>query len=239
MPTNMSSAELRELSQQVKQTSLFSARTNLEIYLQKIKEMVQSLLQPRRVERDGKLVTEGHNLATARYELQKTLDALDYKPDPKLEGTIQDLRSDARVDLVVKTNVQIARGYGYYRQGMDEDALDMFPAWEFFRAEEREKERDWAFRWRLAGELTGDAIGKGWTMTPSGQMIALKTHKIWDLIGSSELFKDALDNPYPPFAFQSGMNVREVDRDTAEALKLLGVNEILKPVPAQFGRRQA
>jgi len=43
-------------------------------------------------------------------------------------------------------------------------------------------------------------------------MIALKDDDVWDQLGSSDFFPDGLDNPYPPFAFNSGMDVRDVIR---------------------------
>ena len=49
-------------------------------------------------------------------------------------------------------------------------------------------------------------------------MIALKGHPIWEQLGSSANFNDALDVDYPPFAFRSGMWVRPVDRATCVAL---------------------
>lgn len=47
------------------------------------------------------------------------------------------------------------------------------------------------------------------------EYIALKSHEIWDNLGDSSLFDDALDTSYPPFAFNSGMGVEEINRDEA------------------------
>src|SRR6185503_2254093 len=113
---------------------------------------------------------------------------------------------------VLKTNREIAQGYAQDRAGQDELLLDEWPAQELFRGEAREKERDWQERFRLAGDQSGSPIGDGWTITPDGRMIALKNHPIWDALGSSELFDDGLNNPFPPFAFASGMWVRDIDR---------------------------
>jgi len=59
-------------------------------------------------------------------------------------------------------------------------------------------------------------------------MIALKNSDIWDRLGDSNTFPDALGNPYPPFAFNSGMGVEDVSRTEAEQL---GVIERFTPTP--------
>ena len=56
-------------------------------------------------------------------------------------------------------------------------------------------------------------------------MIALKNDPIWDRLGSRELFDAGLGNPWPPFAFNSGMNVRDVSRARAVEIGLLGAND--------------
>jgi hypothetical protein len=52
-------------------------------------------------------------------------------------------------------------------------------------------------------------------------MVAVKNDAIWSKIGSPELFDDGLGNPYPPYAWRSGMGIEDVDRDEAERLGLL------------------
>ena len=59
-------------------------------------------------------------------------------------------------------------------------------------------------------------------------MIALKNSDIWDRLGDSTTFPDALGNPYPPFAFNSGMGVEDISRAEAERL---GVIEPHTPAP--------
>ncbi len=117
--------------------------------------------------------------------------------------------------------------------------LDEFPAQELFRAEGRKIPRDWMQRWRLAGGQTGDAIGTGWTITADERLIALKNHPIWALLGSSKLFQDGLDQPWPPFAFNSGMWVRDVDRDTAESIGLIQPGQTVRPMSIEEGLKQA
>lgn len=221
MPTNMGSGELREVHQGILQRSFFSARTTLAGYLQEAKSRIGELV-------DGKT-----DIATVRLRLKEELQRLDYSPSAEEAGTIKDLSSDRRLELVIRTNTQVAQNFGHWREGQDAAALDQWPAQELFRAEAREEERDWLSRWREAGESTGP-INSGWTITPEGRMVALKNHAIWDQLGSVALFDDGLGNPFPPFAFNSGMDVRDIDREEAMELGLIDRDTQIEPETYDF-----
>ena len=80
-----------------------------------------------------------------------------------------------------------------------------------FRLVPAKQQRDWTERWRMAGgKFHGDK-----------RMIALKNSAVWSKLGDPVLFPDGLGNPYPPFAFSSGMDVRDVSREEAEELGVL------------------
>jgi hypothetical protein len=229
MPTDLTSAELRALSASVRAESFFSAQTMLEDLLDAYKARVEKMLNPVVEQRPDRVTADnpqgnvnvGLTDAYARLQTKQLLQSLGYAPSPDEAGTIADLSSDARINLVLKTNKQLAQGEGWWAQGQNAAVLDQFPAQELFRAEDREKKRDWINRWRTAGAQTGDPIGTGWTITPDERLIALKNHDIWLWIGSSKLFTDALDVIWPPFAFNSGMDVRDIDRAEAEAIGLM------------------
>jgi hypothetical protein len=107
---------------------------------------------------------------------------------------------------------------------MQADVLDEFPAQELFRANSpqggAEAERDWAARWARVG---GTFYGR--------RMIALKTDPVWARLGDPAEFPDALGNDFAPFAFNSGMRTRDIDRDEAESLGLLEPSTVLTPDP--------
>lgn len=212
LPTNLTSAELMRIDAAIRERAMFSAQTLLEDYLKDISKRVETILNP--VSVDGR--TEGMDTATARLELKESLRKLAYSPEPDQRGTIQDLSSDARINLVLKTNVEMAQGYGGWRQSQDPAALDQFPAQELFRAEGREKPRDWITRWQGAG---GQLFG--------GRMIALKNDPIWTDISAFGL-------PYPPFDFNSGMWVRDVDRDEAMQLGVIDGDTQIQPQSRGF-----
>jgi len=226
LATKMSTAQLRDLDRWIRFQSFFSARTAEADYLDEAKSTIESILNPKPDERG---VTTGMNPAYARQALKDFLQKIGYQPDPDKRGSLQDLSSDARINLVVKTNVEMAQGAGNWIQSQDAAVLDQFPADELFRLEARTKHRDWVNRFRIAGDQSGFAIGDGWTITPDGRMIALKNHPIWEELGSSDNFDDALDQPWPPFAFNSGMWVRDVDRTEAIAAGIMDRGEIIKP----------
>ncbi len=97
-----------------------------------------------------------------------------------------------------------------------DDTLDLFPAWRLTRFMwPNGKPRDWAVRWAAAGNAVG------WQGACREEMVARKDSPIWQSLGDGAGgFTDTLGNPYPPFAFNSGMGWEDVDRDEAEALGL-------------------
>ncbi|HZF01639.1 MAG TPA: hypothetical protein VE344_07065 [Methylomirabilota bacterium] len=176
------------------------------------------------------------NNVTARCNLKKAIIAAGYhlgtahiEPDSP-----EDLLCDSRLNLVIKTNVEMAQGHRDWNANQNAVILDQFPALELFRLEGRDNQRDWLSRWRLAGAQTGDPIGTGWIITPDERMIALKNHLIWDRLGDPTIFSDGLGKPWPPFAFDSGMWVMSVERSKAEAIGLItstGVINLHKTLP--------
>jgi hypothetical protein len=225
MPTDLSSAELEQLPADVMERAVVSAKTLSTQYLDAAETQIRDILNPRsetRVNREGvsEVFTQGTNKSSARFELKKVWEALGYEAPEGKEGTIEDLSSDARIDLVIQTNVDMARGYGQWRQGQDEDVLDLWPCQELYRAEEREKKRDWITRWKNAAAVTGDYSAL--KALPDGRMIARKDSPIW-----VELSR--FHTPYPPFDFNSGMWVRDVDRETAVKFGIVGEWDRITP----------
>lgn len=149
----------------------------------------------------------GADLSKIRMEFREELKTLHY--DPKGAKGIQNLLSQSRIDVIVKTNVAQARGYMQYAEGMTPGAFAAFPAQEFTRvAHRRQQRKDWPQRWKKAG-------GK----TYGGKMIALKDDPVWERLS-------VFGNPFPPFDWGSGMGVLDVDRKTAIRLGLVSDEEL-------------
>jgi hypothetical protein len=235
LPTSADTRTIRQLDAAVRRQSLFSAQTLYEDLLNGYKDKVESLLNPTTERRDDRVtadnpegnVTTGYDLATARLEQKQLLRSLGYQPGEGERGTLRDLSSDARVNLVLKTNQQMMQGAGHFIQANDEDVLDAFPCQELVRFEGRKVERNWEERFRLAAERAGDTDAIR-VLEETGRMIARKDSPLWDELGSSDLFPDGLDNPYPPFAFGSGMGLQDVDFETSEKLGLVTLDNIPK-----------
>jgi hypothetical protein len=216
LPTNLSSDQIAEWDSELKELSVFSARTNHAGYVQDIKNTVVSIMQ-------GEF-----NEATARAKLQEALQSLEYNPqrggfpglsDPNIPpaepGTLRDLSSDARTQLVLRTQMRQMANRGYLEQGTTRSALFTFPAWELIRIYPRTKKRDdWPQRFVEAGG-----------QIHSGRMIALKSDPVWANLGNPAFFRDGIGTPYPPFAFGSGMGWRQVARAVCEQLGLPIKNE--------------
>lgn len=238
LPTHLSSRAMREeFGTDLMQRSILSARTTKASLLEDYRGWF------------AKLLGGETNIATARYEMQRALDALDYdatkggfpgeEVEPAESGSIRDLRSDARIDLVLQTNTRQVANFAFQQSGMSDSALYWFPAWELIRIYRREVPRglkrtkggaltedpgqDWPSRWEQVGGNFYD-----------GRMIALKDDPIWSAIGSSGNFDDGLDASFPPFAFNSGFAWREVSRADCEQLGIPLEGEKVTPAAARM-----
>ena len=223
LPTNLSSADLAQLDAALKRQSMFSARTTIKGYLAEIKDTVTSILNPVQVLREGaeQTVTEGFNPATARVALRDALKKSGYTPGEDVAGTIKDLSSDARLNLVIKTNTELAQGAGAFIKQNDPDVVQQYPAAELVRFEDRKTPRDWDTRWKLCAQVVGD-VGAATMLADEGRMIALKSSAIWQALGDGEDGStDTLGNPFPPFAFGSGMWTQDVSYQECVDLGLL------------------
>lgn len=143
-----------------------------------------------------------------RRDLRKVISSTGYRPPEGKEGTLQDLYSKRRLDTIIKTNVEQARGYVRHLDGMKPGAFAAFPGQELIRVRERKEKRDWATRWKNAG-------GRFY----NGRMIALRDDPIWERIS-------VFGNPFPPFDWGSGMGVRAVSRRDSIALGVVTDNEV-------------
>lgn len=211
LPTTLSSVEIRDaLEPSIIERATLSARmANAEV-LQTIDEITAAII-------NGQM-----DLATGKLRLLDELRAIGYMPELGAAGTIKDFTSDARIDLIVRTNASIARGYGQFIQGQSPGILDAYPAQELFRLRARKKERGWPSRWE---EVDGKLVD-------GGRMIARKDDDIWRRLGSA--FPDSLGNPYPPFAFNSGMWVKDVSRTDAVELGVIDENTQVAPQDRGF-----
>jgi hypothetical protein len=213
LPTTLGSAELREqIASDIRVRSVFVSRASNAVFLSNLKGLVE------------KLAAGDMDHASARLALRQILSELGYTPEggfPEVEagavppaepGSLQDLTSTRRLDLILETQVDLVRGRGMQIRGMEPTVLRMWPAWELVRAIQTAVPRDWQSRWVVAGG----------TLVDGGRMIALKADPIWGELGSSGNFEDALDVDFPPFAFNSGMRWTPITRSEVSRLGITG-----------------
>lgn len=234
-PTDMSSEEVRMLDASVLRQSLFSSRTTDLRYLLQVEKNLSGLLAGQ------------WNEAHARAELQAELDRLGYDPargfpgdnperiPPAEPGSLRDLSSDRRIELMLTTQERMASNYAFRREGQTDEALWQFPCYELVRIYVRRHERDdWEKRWAAAAKEAGDARAIE-VYRSTGRMVARKDSGIWQALGDGAGgFADTLQNPYPPFAFGSGLGWDQLDRSESIRLGAIDDGEVPDPTDAEF-----
>lgn len=186
--SKLSSADISEIRSKIRQQAVFSAKVSRAKILEEIRKLSTDVLTGKR------------SPFAAGEVLRKTIEGTGYKPPEGKAGTIEDLTSKARIDLILRTQTDMARGYGLLVDGQRD--IERFPFWELYRKHIRQEPRDWPARWREAGKKVR-----------GGKMVAPVNDRVWRDIS-------AFDNPYPPFDYNSGMSVRRMRKDRGEALGL-------------------
>ena len=203
LPTDLGSDEIKtHFAKEILQRSIFSARMSVAHYLAKIREVTTAISA-------GEI-----NATDARAQLLNVLEQMGHSPLD--EGGLRNPASIRRLNLILDTQRQMAASVARLSEETEATAF-MDPAWELVRMGTRRVPReDWPARWRAAGNSVG------WEGALQDRFIALKKSPIWQALGDGEGgFTDTLGNPYPPFAFSSGMDWVAVDRDTCEKLGLI------------------
>jgi hypothetical protein len=204
------SAELNRIPAALRARATFSARTRHTEHLAAIQGITDRLLDSA-----SRAPADRVSLPEARQLLRASLQRLGYSPDQvgAAPGTLRDLASTRRLNLIIQQNLRSARGYGQVAQGRTDGALLAFPAQELIRTQTRQEPRlDWPQRFREAGG----------TLRDGGRMVALKDDPLWTRLS-------VFGQPWPPFDYGSGMGLRDVSR--REALRL-GLIEPGTPPPA-------
>ena len=124
-----------------------------------------------------------------------------------------------RLGLIYDFQLTDAHEYGRWKMGQDEALLEAWPCQEFLRVESRRKPREnWRVRWKIArGQLY------------KGRMIARKDDPVWL---HPEL--NRFGRWWPPFDYNSGMGVRDVSREEAVELGVIGPDDRVAPKESEF-----
>ena len=224
LPTAMGSDELREqVASDILRRSVFSARMESARYLARVRDVCAEFA-------DGAI-----NLADARLELMDQLARMGHSPTDG--GGISNPASISRINLIVKTQRRMAASVGRLN-AQTETSVELFPAWELTRFSERGAPRtDWDRRWTAAGNAVGweGALRRAGEW-PDWKMVALKSSPIWEALGNGAGgFRDTLQNPFPPFAFGSGLSWLDVSRADCVKYGLISDDEkVSAPEPASL-----
>jgi hypothetical protein len=220
LPTGLGTAEMDDIEAALKERAVFSARTTNAVYLEGLRERI------------GRLLEEGYqgDAPQLRLELKQLLAELGYDPEtgfpgdealdipPARAGSLQDLSSDRRINLILDTQLELMAGKGQEQRGLTEAARELFPAWELVRVKAARVPRDWFARFKQAGgRVLEDADGRK-------RLVAHKLDEVWSVLGDRAIFRDALGVTHPPFAFGSGMAWEAID--AAEWEELRTVNKV-------------
>lgn len=175
------------------------------------------------------LVGGGKSPSEVRRDLRAYLDSIGYDAGEN-RGTIKDLMTKARLDVMMKTNADQAKGYASHLRATTAGAILAFPAYELIRVQQRKMPRDWHSRWIKAA----NAVGWEGVSRDTDRMIALKTSPVW-----AEL--SVFGNPFPPFDYNSGMGIRDIAKSVCREIGLLGKDEQpeIPPPPDFNGNLQA
>lgn len=203
LPSSLSSVELRRAyTAAVRARAVFSARTTHAGYLAFLKQQIGQLLATENAEGDS------IGPAEVRLRLKQMLAALRYDPEaggfgtpedagvpPAVRGSLQDLSSDRRINLIIDTQQIRYTSAGQLERGLQPLTLKVFPAWELVPGAAREPRTNWPQRWMAAG---GTLYGPR-----ENRLIAHKNSPVWQRLGELAEYPDTLDGGMPPFAFGS------------------------------------
>ena len=238
LATDAKAADLKKyLAPEIRERAFFSARVTDTRFLNEAHGMITQLASPETIvdPETGKRRPAGPgesvNPAKIRGELKHYLRSIGYTPEPGKEGSLEDLSSDRRLNLIVSTQETMAAGYGNHVQGQTEGVLAMWPAEELYRSESRRERRLWGQRWNDARRALGSRTAAKPVDAPTGHadsgMYAPKNDPIWSQVSEFGL-------PYPPFDYNSGMRKRDVERDVAVELGIIQEHETPAPDKRPF-----
>lgn len=212
-PTDLDSGRIKQYwDTKMKEQAMFSARTSVKEYLDEVKKILSDYVTGVGEVKDGPNAGEPISMSRGRARMLMYEKLMELGLVGEADGDskrIDDLASSIRLNLIVDTNSQIAHSLDQLKTASDPIQMELNPCWELVRDEPRKEPRNWAQRWFDAGaRVNWQGVARN-----TDRMIARKDSPIWDALGSAD---DGLGNPYPPFAFGSGMGWEIVTKEEAE-----------------------
>jgi hypothetical protein len=192
LPAALTSEEWSTVPSEIRERAFFMSRVTDAEILQRFRAGVEEVLRGDK------------GIVTVEKEISFWLRDRGYKPPEGKAGSLQDLSSLKRIMVVLRTNIEMARGHANWVRM--QTSIRAFPCRRFIRISARMEPRDWESRWNDAKAETSAIPG----VHPT-EKVALVNHPIWNALSR-------FDQPYSPYDFGSGMGDKLVSR--TEALKL-------------------
>ena len=190
----LSSSEWSDLPVELRENAFFSANVESMRFLQSAKDSLGDYLASNvKTLDDGQTLLATGSRAAFVDQMQRLLGTMGVE---RGDGGLQDIVSERRLGLIFDIKTQQAGDYGYWRQGMNPDVLNEFPASRFIRVKSVHEPRV------LHNQFEGQVF--------------LKTDPIWALRINQDF-----GVPYGPWGWGCGHDVEDVDRDEAEKLGLI------------------
>ena len=192
--------------------AFFSARVESARFLSNAQGFLNDYLaQERETLPDGTVALKADGRArfiaqAQRFAIQEGIGPL----GPVADKSLTDIRSHSRLSLIFDTQTRQAYGFGHYKAGLDRDILEAFPAQRFYRHPGATDPRPLHVEYQGAVRLKSDL-------------------RFWLYMNNREI--GGFEVPWGPWGYRSYMDVEDVTRDEAEALKLLGPNDPAPQVP--------
>lgn len=161
--------------------------------------------------------------ATLVADIQALLDRIGYQAREGTEGTIKDLRSFKRLELIADVQLRMATGYGQLKRWTDPTSMLLYPAAEFKRLEWRRVPRGSVVK---AGEVSLDTgrywhdrwVAAGGKVYGRGRLLALMDDPVWANVSRFGV-------PYGPPDFNSGWGRKPISRSDALRAGVLTKND--------------
>lgn len=235
LPKGVTASSIKEMSKSLSSYFKKTAVDKITEFTDAAKALLEGALNTEEVEG----VTKGEGVSTARGSLFSFLQ----------DNSVANIGDTMNLDFFLRIPKEIALGASQKLvQNWDRERVDEWPALELIRVYDREVPRgseedkngpdngwdDEDGRWQAACDEAGDDDAAQ-VFEETGRMVALKSSGVWAALGDGAGgYDDTLGNSFPPFAFNSGMDVDEIGRDEAEELGLLDEDEEAEPADIDF-----
>jgi hypothetical protein len=198
----------------LRERGFFSSQIESVRFLQRGRDSLADFLQGNRETLDnGQTALKTGSRADFIKQMQDFAIAEGMGPlDPADEGSIKDIRTERRLGLIFDVQTRQAQDYGYWKQGMDVDVLNAYPAQRFIRETPVKEPRDYH-------QLHENEV-------------QLKTN-----LGFWMALNHDFKVPWGPWGWGCGHTVEDVDRAEAVRIGLLKPDQEVKPADLDFNEK--